>query len=52
MWFLETHHIKTTYQAGFRYGRRTNDQLIRLETNIKDAFIKKHHLSAIFFDLE
>ena len=28
------------------------DQLLRLETNIREAFIKKQHLVAIFFDLE
>ena len=52
VWFLEQNHIISKYQAGFRHGRSTNDQLLRLETNIREAFIKKQHLVAIFFDLE
>ena len=40
------------FQAGFRHGRSTNDQLVQLETNIREAFIKKQHLLAVFFDLE
>ena len=30
----------------------TIDHLIRLETNIRETFIKNEHLIAIFFDLE
>ena len=29
-----------------------NDHLVRLESFIRDAFIKKEHYVAIFFDLE
>ena len=39
-WFLESNnHIST-------------DNLVRLETFIRDAFIKKGHVVAVFFDLE
>ena len=32
--------------------RSTTDNLVRLETFIRDAFIKKEHVVAVFFDLE
>ena len=35
-----------------RHQRSTNDHLVRLETFIREAFIKKEHLVAVFFDLE
>ena len=30
----------------------SNDHLVRLETFVRDAFIKKEHLVSVFFDLE
>ena len=42
----------TNFQSGFRKQRSTTDHLVRLETFIRDAFIKKEHLVAVFFDLE
>ena len=51
-WFLEANNIITNYQSGFRHNRSTNDHLVRLETFIREAFIKKEHLVTIFFDLE
>ena len=36
---------------GFRAERSTNDNLVRLETFIHDAFIKREHV-VVFFDLE
>ena len=50
--FLETNNILTDYQSGFRRHRSTNDNLVRLETFIREAFIKKEHLVTIFCDLE
>ena len=50
-WFLEANNIITDYQSGFRRHRSTNDHLVRLETFIREAFIKKEHLVTIFFDL-
>jgi len=52
IWYLETNNLISPFQSGFRYGRSTNDHLVRLETFIRDAFIKKEHLVAVFFDLE
>ena len=43
VWFLEKNNILTKYQNGFRKGRTTTDQLIRLESSIRDS---------VFFDLE
>ena len=52
VWYLETNNIITEFQSGFRHQRSTNDHLVRLETFIREAFIKKEHLVAVFFDLE
>ena len=37
---------------GFRSERSTTNNLVRLETFIRDAFIKKEHVVAVLFDLE
>ena len=52
VWYLETNNIITEFQSGFRHQRSTNNHLVRLETFIREAFIKKEHLVAVFFDLE
>ena len=52
VWYLESNNLISVYQSGFRTERSTNDNLIRLETFIRNAFIKKEHVVAIFFDLE
>ena len=52
VWYLESNNLISEYQSGFRTERSTNDNLIRLETLIRNAFIKKEHVVAIFFDLE
>ena len=51
-WFLETNGLITDFQCGFRNKRGTMDHLVRLETFVREAFIKKEHLTAVFFDLE
>ena len=50
--YLESNNHISEYRSGFRTERSTNDNLIRLETFIRNAFIKKEHVVAIFFDLE
>ena len=50
-WYLETNGLITYMQTGFRKRRETIDHLIRLETFIREAFIRKQHLAAVFFDL-
>ena len=50
--YLESNNLITKFQSGFRAERSTNDNLVRLETFIRDAFIKREHVVAVFFDLE
>ena len=52
IWYLVSNNLLSQYQLGFRAGRSTNDNLVRLETFIRDAFVKKEHVVAVFFDLE
>ena len=52
VWFLESNNLISRNQAGFRKNHSTNDHLVRLESFIHDAFVKKEHCVAIFFDLE
>ena len=52
VWFLEKNNILTKYQSGFRKSRTTTDQLIRLESYIRDSFLKGNHVVSVFFDLE
>ena len=52
IWFLESNGLITKFQCGFRSKRSTVDHLVRLETFVREAFIKKEHLTAVFFDLE
>ena len=49
-WYLKSNKLISNLQCRF-YSKRI-DYLIRLESNIREAFIKKEHLTAIFFDLE
>ena len=50
-WFLESNNHISRFQSGFRTDCSTTDNLVRLETFIRDAFIKKTHVVAVFFDL-
>ena len=52
IWFLETSAILISTQSGFRKARSTIDHLVRLETFIREGFIKGEHVVALFFDLE
>ena len=40
-WFLESNNHISRFQSGFRSDRSTTDNFVRLETLIRDAFIKK-----------
>ena len=51
-WFLESNSHISRFQSGFRSDRSTAGDLVGLETFIRDAFIKKEHVVAVFFDLE
>ena len=52
VWYLEFNNLISPVQSGFRSERSTNDNSVRLETFIRDAFVKKEHVVAVFFDLE
>ena len=52
VWYLEINNFISPVQSGFRSERSTNDNLVRLETFVRDAFVKKEHVVAVFFDLE
>ena len=49
-WFLESNNHISRFQSGFRSDRSTTDNLVRLETFIRDAFNSKEHVVAVFFD--
>jgi Reverse transcriptase (RNA-dependent DNA polymerase) len=51
-WYLETNNILTELQSGFRRGRSTTDQLVRLESFVGEAIVRGEHATAIFFDME
>ena len=44
--------IRISRCYGFRKGRTTTDQLIRLESFIRDSFLKGNHVVSVFFYLE
>ena len=52
VWYLEINNLISPVQSGFRSERSTDDILVRLETFIRDAFVKKEHVVAVFFDLK
>ena len=51
-WFLESNNHISWFQSCFRTDCNTTDNLVRFKTFIRDAFIKKEHVVAVFFDLE
>ena len=48
MWCLESEGHLSDVQCGFRKNRSTVDHLVRFESFVKEAFIKKEHVVAIF----
>ena len=42
VWYLESNKLITKYQSGLRRQRGTTDNLIRFESLIREAFIKKN----------
>lgn len=52
LWYLESSNLISKFLPGFRSERRTNNNLIRLETFIRDAFTIKEQVVAVYFDLE
>ena len=52
VWFLEKNKLIAAVLSGFRKQRGTLDHLVRFETFIREAFIKKEHVVSVFFYLE
>jgi len=50
--YLEINDIINPIQSGFCKQRSTTDHLVRLESFIREAFIRKQHAVVVFFDLE
>ncbi|GFX38862.1 putative RNA-directed DNA polymerase from transposon X-element [Trichonephila clavipes] len=51
MFHLESHNLLSPLQSGFRKSRSTTDNL-RLETSIREAFVKKQYNISVFFDIK
>ena len=51
VFYLDKNKILSKFQCGFRNDKSTVDQLVRLETYIRDAFASDEHVVAVFFDL-
>ena len=50
--WLDANNIINPAQAGFRKGRQTKDQILRLIQDGIEAFNKRQHLGAVFIDIE
>ena len=48
-WYLVRHMVITEFQSGFRRRRSTVDNLVTLETSIRDAFVGRKHFVSIVF---
>ena len=51
-WYLEYNNFLDIKQSGFRERRRTTDHILRLHDAVQKSLADKHHLLAIFIDLE
>ena len=51
-WVLESKDLLASEQCSFRENSSTADHLVRFDSYIGNAFAKKDHVIAIFFDLE
>ena len=52
MWSHESKGLLSEKQCRFRKNHSTLDHLVRFETFIRNAFVKKEHVLTIFFDLQ
>lgn len=52
VYILEKNKYLSPLQSGFRHNRSTIDNLIDLETQIRNTFVRRNHLVSIFFDIE
>ena len=47
-WYLERNNIISPSQNGFRHRRNCIDHVVKLETHVREAFLNKYHIIAIF----
>ena len=52
VWYIERNQILTAFRSGFRKHRSTTDHLVRLESFIRESFIRNQHVISVFFYLE
>ena len=52
VFILEQRNLISPWQSGFRRGRSMTDNILMLETNIRNANLRRNHLVSIFFDIE
>ncbi|GFU85643.1 probable RNA-directed DNA polymerase from transposon X-element [Trichonephila clavipes] len=52
VYVLEKEKSISPLQSGFRKSRSTLDNLVFLESQIRDAFVRRNHLVSLFFDIE
>ena len=52
VYYLESNYLLTDIQSGFRKQRCTTDQLVQLETWVREGLTNGEHVVAVFFDLE
>ncbi|KFM73192.1 RNA-directed DNA polymerase from mobile element jockey, partial [Stegodyphus mimosarum] len=50
--YLENNHCLLSYQSCFRRGRSSLDNVLFLETAVRNAFAKRNHVVSVFFDME
>ncbi|KAG8177440.1 hypothetical protein JTE90_008624 [Oedothorax gibbosus] len=49
---LEEKGSLSPFQSGFRHHRGTLDNILLLETSVREAFVRNQNLVSIFFDME
>jgi ribonuclease HI len=52
VYYLESNRVISNLQSGFRKQRCTTDQLVRLETWVREGLANREHVVAVLFDLE
>ena len=51
-WYLEHYNLLSNAQTGFRKYHSTNENIILLSQDIKEAFNKKENTLAVFVDFQ
>lgn len=52
MWTIENKYLLDKHQSGFRKGRSTIDNILRLQQEILDGFTMRQYTVCVFFDIE